>query len=310
MEQEALLQLIDDYLDGKLSGTQRSKVEQDLQQDESFREQVELQRQLRAAYVDPGRFRLRSVLQEIIAEEQGEEEKPLQLQTAKPTQRWRLYLLLGALLIAIGLMIWWASKRSTDVPSAPTLNTEEVETSQGADPQQQGGDPIEIPPVPETEQEGKNPEILPGNTSPEEEEEPVRPPVYAAADPADFLPNPSLEATVNGFLRSGEELSVELAKPIPDAAFTYSTAEILEVEFAGKVTGLANLQEMAGAVLVFNNKDPNNPIAEGAFSANTTSPNLAETLSMSAKPGLYYYVFETEEGDLLTAGRFTVREIQ
>jgi anti-sigma factor RsiW len=66
MDNQNLFDLIESYLDDSLPEAKKQEVERRMAEDEGFRQEVELRRQLQEHFSDAGRARLRAALKDIV----------------------------------------------------------------------------------------------------------------------------------------------------------------------------------------------------------------------------------------------------
>jgi anti-sigma-K factor RskA len=71
MNQEELYTLIESYLAGLLSEAQKREVEERMEEDPAFRQEVELQKELQATFEDPARMALRGTLAGMMEDASG-----------------------------------------------------------------------------------------------------------------------------------------------------------------------------------------------------------------------------------------------
>jgi tetratricopeptide (TPR) repeat protein len=71
MNQEELYTLIESYLAGSLSEAQKREVEERMEEDPAFRQEVELQKELQATFEDPARMALRGTLAGMMEDASG-----------------------------------------------------------------------------------------------------------------------------------------------------------------------------------------------------------------------------------------------
>jgi hypothetical protein len=295
MENQDILELINAFLDEELSEDQAREVERRMAEDAEFRKGVALQKDLRSAYRQSGRIRLRNRMAEIMEEPIPEEDNnvPSTKNKAMPFGKW---LLLLAAIVIVLLATWFFSRpeKTDKIIDPPTTEQNNRPTSEDADAQVEE----EITPTEENQQSPEGEETISSET---------RPPI-AMADPADFAPNPAMEAMIGGEFRSEEDLSLLLTKPAEDAFFKLQGGESQTVPIAGTLSGLEAGDQLNLVLLFFDNKDANNPILEFPFEVEGADEEVTFDLSpsLNSRPGLYYFMIETEEGDVLTVGKFKI----
>jgi anti-sigma factor RsiW len=109
MENQDILELINAFLDEELSEDQAREVERRMAEDAEFRKGVALQKDLRSAYRQSGRIRLRNRMAEIMEEPIPEEDNnvPSTKNKAMPFGKW---LLLLAAIVIVLLATWFFSR--------------------------------------------------------------------------------------------------------------------------------------------------------------------------------------------------------
>jgi hypothetical protein len=296
MENQDILELINAFLDQELSEEQVREVESRMTKDVEFRKNVELQKDIRKAYRHAGRIRLRNSMTEVMKESIPEED-PFVSSVGKKTRYLVKLLMLLAAVVIILVVIWFVFRpdKTAQENSSPSTEQSTSPSSKDADTQMEQ----EIVPIEDNQQEPEDEQTTSSET---------RYPI-AMADPADFAPNPTMEAMIRGEFRSGEGIFLELTSPSEDAFFNLQGDENQTVTVLGTLSGLEVGQQLNLVLLFFDNKDINNPILEFSFEVEGkeagTSLNLSP--SLSSRPGLYYLMIETEEGDLLAAGKFKLQ---
>ncbi|MCB9339544.1 MAG: hypothetical protein H6577_15545 [Lewinellaceae bacterium] len=296
MENKDLYELIDGYLDGSLTEAEQREVEQRQSRDPGFRQQVQLQRELRETIGNPGRQRLRSVLADILADEPMPPDEP------PPTAaiNWWKWAALLAVVVVAGIGIWqWQQPEAAPIPPDPP------------------GKAIEIPPAPPVQEttpaENGPPAEAP---TPPTENKPAQPPKtqkqdipIAAIDPAAFERNASWDAKVKGVVMGNDELKLTLTSPPLDANFPPGKDGQVTIRFSGTLANFGDADTAPLVLLLYDNQN-RRPLFQIplALKKTATDQHLFERKErMALKPGLYYFIVETVEGDALAGGRFTVR---
>jgi len=105
MEKRELHDWIDDYLDGNLPEEERRELEQKIASDQAVQKQFQLQKDLREAYREPGRFELQKTLSSFDPEKFRPPEEP----PKGSSKNWINWVLLLAVLVvaSIAYLILW-----------------------------------------------------------------------------------------------------------------------------------------------------------------------------------------------------------
>lgn len=260
MKKELRDDLIERYLEGVLPETERQEMERRLAADPELRADLELQRTLQRHLRDPAELRLRAALDELLATPPPDELKPAR----SPKTGWLRLAALLALLILAGLTVWrW--------PSAGPAKTAPAPVQQPAEP------PKPAEPKPE-------------NPQSETQKSPI-----AMANPADFEPNPALEARIGG-VRGGGGTELELSSPAPGAAFRLQNGRIvLPVQGALTADSLSTLLPFQLFIYANRPKDWDNKQAlfNLPLSFQPAGPGQYRVdfrRELQLRPGLYYVV--------------------
>ena len=173
-----LFDLIESYLNNDLPDAKRREVEQRMVEDEAFRQEVELHRGLQENFSDPGRWRLRSTLAEVMKENPPPDEPSFKSKPGFSKSRWIGIIFFS--IVLIGIVIWYL------LQSLPDQSTREpVESQPTLQPS------IAVPGV----ESDTAPVAAPRESVPQKQQ-PEENLLIAEADPADFIPNPSMEAFI------------------------------------------------------------------------------------------------------------------
>lgn len=294
MNKEELYDLIERYLDGTLPETEHQEVERRLMTDADFRAEVELHRALHTSLGDAGNLRLRAALDNLLSHPPLADDVP----TPKPVPTltvsftWRRLTGIAAVLAAIGFFLWlWL---------APDDETTRPISSQPAQNQ-----PIDTLPPDSIS--------LPIKSNPDK---PI-----AMADPADFAPNPVLEARIGDVLRGDNGVTFELTSPPIAASFQLQNGQVT-LPVRGRATGGTIPADQPLELLIYSNrpKDWNNKQPLATFPLALTPDGegiyrLDFRPALRTRPGLYYIVAGQrrpgEDGDghrVLWVGKFVVQE--
>ena len=279
-------ELIQDYLEGIIPEGKRKEVEQRINEDMAFRQDVELHRQLQQQFSDPKRWELRKTLGARLDEyEQKTAIKPGE----KHYPKWSLGFLILALIVG-GLFIW-NYQTPKELPAPPT---ETVPAEKPTNPPVENKKPIK--------EEAPKKEKEPGKQTR------LKVPI-AKVDPADFIENPSMEALIKGGFRSGG-LEFEIENPLNTAEFSLNKNGKTSIVFSGALKNLED-QQSEFNLLIFDNKDSNDPLFSFPLNMqNTGGDNYGFEMKqlLKAIPGLYYFMVEYEEGEILYAGKFFIKK--
>lgn len=297
MNKEALYDLIERYLDDALTDTERADLEHQMATDAELRAEVELHRALHASLGDKGNLQLRSALDDLLRNPPPLEEVPTSKTPLPPASRpgWLRLAGIMILLAVTGYVVWrWAIS---------------------------GGDTI----LPSSSEPAKHPSAdtisFPQKSAPTDTAaRPAKPnpnkPV-ATAVPADFAPNPILEARIDDMLR-GTNLHFEMSSPLAGASFHLQNGQ-LTLPVQGTVTGEGISPDQPLELFIYSNqpeawqnKQPNfvtsfniKPQSDGSYQV-----DFETTLDIG--PGLYYLVIGQKRGDgghqSLWFGKFSVQK--
>lgn len=284
MKDDALHELIEQYLEGTLPKKQRLVVESRLATDPAFRAELELQRAMQEHLGDPGAMRLRETLARVM-------QQPLE----RPAFRWRLnpglrLVAVAAAFIMLIIAAWWAMQ-----PASPG----------------KAGQAVAVQPHPDTTDQLAGNPAPPESAPPDPVQPPQTPPLLAQADPTDFFPNPTLDARI-GSIRGAGDLEVQIDQPLPDAAFNNQKGT-LPLVFRGtmRADSLVMLQPLqlflyTNRPEAWANKKPRwkTTIIPESAGNDTFQLQLDQTLRLH--PGLYYLVLGQQRGSDVREGFRTV----
>lgn len=289
MNKEELYDLIERYLDGTLPETEHQAVERQMAIDADFRAEVELHRALHTSLGDAGNLRLRAALDNLLSNPPSTNDASTP-KTAPPlTGFFTLRRLTGlaAVLAAIVFFLWlWL---------APDDETTRPISSQ----------PIQNQPIDTTPPDSIS---LPIKSNPNK---PI-----AMADPADFVPNPVLEARIGDMMR-GSGIGFELTSPAVGASFQLQNGQVT-LPIRGIATGGEIPTDQPLELFIYPNRpeawENKRPVATFPMPVirddnGTYQVEFRPTLRV--RPGLYYMVVgqrrTKEDGDghrTLWVGKF------
>jgi hypothetical protein len=320
MKNQDIFELIESYLNDTLPGDERTLFEKRMAEDKDFYHEVELHRELQEHFSDPGRWRLRSVLTDILEEplpdgaltsgedpfvsepdsQTSQDGKALIITGSQEESQpggkiitLRRALAIAATLLVLVAAVFWLFQKPTPkeenlvVENSKPDSEESIET-----PIEKATDTVkpiqESPPPGQTQQE------------PPKENRPI-----AGANPADFIPNTSMEDS-----GSRSEAFLNLNTPNDDDDFALNKAGEALVPFSGSFETKEKATAFDLVLLIFNNRDINNPLKSVPLELQQTAPgeltfDFRQRLTLP--PGLYYFSIEfRDDGTPLYNGKFTI----
>ncbi len=285
MNQEDI-ELIEGYINNVISQEQRQEVEQRMATDEGFREEVEFQRKMHKHFQDEGWHRFRGMVQGVMDDNPVSQEMPQSAPPGKTKPSILLWVGLLAILLITGFFIWQWSRQAKPTPIDSKIQ------------------PIETPP--RKDPENKLDEIAPEPTLPTQK--PTVPPPLAAIDPANFVPNASMEAFVEGERMSGG-LDLTIASPHNGATFLLDKKGATDLYFAGTVEGIDEDESTTYSLSLYNNRMINKPLFSLPFDLRKAAAGKLKfelRHRLKAPPGLYYFTLENQAGEREYTGRFFI----
>jgi hypothetical protein len=132
---------------------------------------------------------------------------------------------------------------------------------------------------------------------------PVSPPI-AQADPADFIPNRTMESNISGVRDVNVTVKVKVESPQNDADFIPGR----KVTFKGTITGASENESFV--LLIYNNRDSRKakrsiPLQTSKDASGTLTFDFQESLGLNR--GLYYFTVVEKETEVeLYTGKFTI----
>ncbi len=269
MNKEELYDLIERYLDGTLPDAEHQAVERQMTTDADFRTEVELHRALHTSLGDAGNFRLRTALDNLLRDPPPIDDFPSS-ESSPPASSPRWPRLTGiVVLLAVAVFFVW--RWVTPGETSPRSNSPQPEQNQPLIDTTTPSDPVS-PPI---------------------KSNPNKP--IAMADPADFAPNPVLEARIGDMMR-GSGIGFELSSPAVGASFQLHDGRIT-LPVRGVATGGDIPTDQPLELLIYPNRpeawDNKQPLATFSLPLTPYAPNsyLTEFRPvLRARPGLYYLV--------------------
>ena len=268
MKNETLHELIEQYLNSSLTAAKRQEFERQLASDATLRAELELHRALQEHLGDAGEQRLRLALEDVMQAPVAKSAKTVSLFSG----RWLAWAAVFVLILTACLLLW---QRQT--PEPPALVTVPPMSSETNTTVQQPNEP------PAT------------NSSPPAQQKPRREQPIAMANPADFIPNPTLEARIGG-IRGNQEIALDWLSPASGAEFVLKNSHItLPVELRIQADSAALALPIR--LFVYSNRPENwannKPSAELDFPLKHLGQDeyqLRFNTQVRLRPGLYYLV--------------------
>ncbi len=312
MEKEQFYNMIEQYLDGSLSGEALEAFEQRLQTEPDFVEEVALHRKLQEELGNAQKRQLRSKLDALRKDfTQKEETKVVPIDS---NQKWKIMVSVAASFLVLSLAFWYFVLRGPEKPKivddTPPVNNEDP-TPQKEDQIKEIEDPTRL---------------VEDKTDPEKKTDPVETPPPPENLLANFEPNPELEDLIAQNGTVGDfEFSIE--KPEKNKAFVLTDNKI-EIQFSGMLSTSAIENENNLEVAIYNN-DPQNfkskkriakfqiPLEKDTseddegiafIEKDVYYFDLQKTLTLD--PGLYYYLIQQKgNSTTLFTGRFEAKHL-
>ena len=333
MNKEELYDLIERYLGGALPDAEHQEVERQMAIDADFRAEVELHRALHTSLGDAGNFRLRTALDNLLSDPPLTNDAPTSKTTPTLTGSftWRQLTSIAALLAAIGFCLWlWLApddkttrpissqpvqNQPIDTASLPRQNTPPDSASLPSNWLWLASDGGTIRPIPSQPTQNQLIDTVP----PDSASLPARPnpnkPI-AMADPADFAPNPVLEAKIGDMVR-GSGIGFELTSPATGTSFQLQNGQVT-LPIRGTATGGDISADQPLELLIYPNRleawDNKQPIATFPMPLirdDNDTYRVDFRPVFRTRPGLYYMVVgqrrTKEDGDgyrTLWVGKF------
>lgn len=285
-ESEKLDIQIDRYLAGEMTSSEKTQFELGMKADQQLANQVNLRREMTNFFRRDGD----SLLEKL--EKAGDKHLT---DTTKPKRRGTLVLFLAALLFLATLMVYLLNARSGKLPEksavAPARDSLLLEPNKAPEPSES---PVILPPdtaddlspVPEKRTTTKEVERA--------VEKPLTSPPVAAIDPADFQPNPYLEALLADELRSTVDLSIYR----PKAADTLALSWNKSLQINGTIS-----EKLPLRYVVFDNDETrfidDQPLESGALKLTEQDNGFSFNTSLrkELKSGRYYLLILNAESE-------------
>ncbi|MEM7106391.1 MAG: hypothetical protein AAF502_24905 [Bacteroidota bacterium] len=302
MDKTDQIELIEAYLDGRLSGKALDDFESKLAKDPEFAEEVKLHADLAKLLKSSPESEFRSVLA-TVSSSSSTPAAQAKLVEAYPVMPFKsllgLYVLLS--LISIGFFVFPIQKLVPDTPQQPA--NESIEMPQILD------EPVEQPEaeLPREKEEKDLPSTPSEKIEPKaEKSESSEPELFAA----NFTPNPLLESQINNNFRSSDiRISVSEGN---DGQPIRLKSDLANFSLSIKVEG--NVEESRNfRLLLFNNSTKAYQGFNPLWKKDLSTDNLPEdkifkvNAAFKFPPGLYYYLLEDEDsGDIYAVNKFTI----
>ena len=283
---EDLYKLIEDYLNDALPEEQRREVERRMESDEDFQREVALHRAMQDHFGDASGWHLYTSITEIMQEPIPADDSPPDGKPGDSSgRRWQWWWAIPAVFMALA-GVWYFSRPAERMTP----------------PQ-----PVQVPPT----------KPAPPATQPiaaEKDSQSVVNPedkrFFAKADPADFVPNNTMEVYIESKTLGPEEISLQVTAPQNLAVFYPDKTGQTRLRFAGSFSGLPPNEKTAFDLLIFDNKNDNKalmtiPLQVSADAAGAAAFDLRNKVVF--RLGLYYYqIEEKESGAVLMTGKFFI----
>lgn len=124
-----------------------------------------------------------------------------------------------------------------------------------------------------------------------------------------FARNRALDANIGNFRPTGD-VQLVLSNPALDAAFSPDADGLVTIPFSGGLSGKEDLETVNLILVLFSNKGSSQSLAEVPVELQKDGAGrhiLRLDQHWTLKPGLYYFMIETEDGDMMGGGRFEVQ---
>ena len=301
--------LIEAYLEGDLPDKQRLLVEQRMAEDQDFRREVALHRELQEHFEDAPRYRLSALMKEVMAEPLPSEKPPGSFRSHRRSFiGWWLIPL--ALLIGVG--IWLFSQKPDE--STPTKHPKT-----GEEPGPLADDAINYAPdlLPENTEQSPSERGAPAQDRQQEPETSASPTApltpekqgpIAQADPAAFAPNKSMEDLLSSRSAQGvNTYAIRLAAPANEASFVPDAGGSTSIRFAGKLERRGEGIAAPLQIVCFSTMDINAPLLEARVTSAEGTGAFELLQKVDFPPGLYYFIITLAKKDVYV-GTFTIRQ--
>ncbi len=285
---------IEDYLNDVLPADKRIEFEHRLETDKAFQQEVRLHKLLEGHLSDPGRWKHYDTLATVKSDPFPPGDETLTNQSLKLKHRGWKWLGLIVSLMVVGVFVWRLNKPTVELPSQPPAEKQ----------------PAELPAPPANKENEPVQKETPSKPTPPAQKPPANIPI-AEADPANFVPNASMEAFVNSGLKS-EGLKLKITEPLNGTEFKSDKNGTTTVRFTGTVGDAPKNEPTAFVLFIFNNHDINKPLntiplllqkdASGKLFFDIRHP-------LSLLQGLYYFTIE-QEGEMAYTGKFMIGKVK
>jgi hypothetical protein len=309
MDDNNTYDLIEAYIGEALPDEQRLLVEQRMAEDEAFRQEVNLHRELQEHFEDAQRWRLSALIKEVMAEPLPSEKPPGSSQShSRSFIGWWLIPL--ALLIGVGIWLFF-QKLNESTPPKHQKTAEEPETL--------ADDTIRYAPdwLPEnTEQQPSERGVATQDSQekPATSKPPTPPPTpekqgpIAQANPEAFAPNKSMEDILSSrSVRGLDTYSVNLTSPIDQANFIPESDGKATVRFTGKLERKVEGIAAPLQIVCFSTMNINEPLLEATVEPAEGTGTFDLQQKVDFPPGLYYFLITLAKKDVYV-GTFTIRQ--
>lgn len=321
MEQEKLHELFERYAQGKMTVAERSEFELLIDNNPELQEEFKLQQELYHFYSDKKTNEFMDTLERM---PMGDPEL-VETATPKNTFNPKVFILLGILaLVALVIYLLLANNKTENTPvpiksdeveitnqkpTETTISEPQLDESKSVNANQEN----ETVKTKEKPKGNENSNIEKGNKTIEAtdqkeiilEEDPF-PRVFAAAD---FVPNQELDHLIGSGMRGGE-ITLEMTTAIKDKKFIKDTA--IDLDFSAVFESSFDYQNEDFVFYLFNNKTASYnellPLLKYAplLSSEGDLYKLSVDKTVKLNPGLYYYLIETKDEQLIYINKFLI----
>lgn len=300
--------LIEAYLEGDLPDEQRLLVEQRMAKDQDFRREVALHQELQEHFEDAQRYRLSSLMKEVMSAPLPEEQPLGPSKTHnRPFIGWWLIPL--ALLIGVGTWLFFQK---------PNESTPAKQPKTGEEPGPLADDTINYTPdlLPENTKQSPSEKGAPAQDRQQEPEKsassiapltPEKQGPIAQADPAAFAPNKSMEDLLSSRSAQGaNSYAISLAAPTNEASFVPDAGGSTSIRFTGKLERRGEGIAAPLQIVCFSTMDINEPLLEVKVESAEGTGAFDLQQKVDFPPGLYYFLITLAKKDVYV-GTFTIR---
>lgn len=298
---------IDKYLADQMTKQERKLFETEMNSNPELADTVQLNRDMEG-FFDDYTPDLEEQLTDLGKQYFQATDGPSTKVSRKQINKW--WIILPVLLV--GVLGWWIISSSSDTEStpsdpvleAPTNNPTEKTDTENTIPDEENTVLDEENTIPEDAEEVE-PTDLKDNIPPTDNQLPDIDPntPIASIDPADFVPNPAFEEIIREYVRDNN--NTEISTPAQNT--NYELSELIAIKVIGKTKARPpfNLSIYSNSPEDFDNDIK--IIDKTLISRSTdTGYSFRFNAQIPLKGGLYYWIIQDKDGELLYSDRFTV----